>query len=618
MDLGRRTVLEPLFEALQPSTALICWIDHEPDPSATLPGAPAATVTSCAPDDLEAALGAGHGRDVIWLRGHPSWHAVRAITRCIAAHFGLLGVAPVVVVEGGPPNAAPVDQVESTKEGARLALAELGSQLDGDAVVLWCPTGRGVGAWIPRVTASSLEPWLDQSQELLEALRMEHLTRVELDARNLALFELLDQSQRDGTAVVRSFRFRLGTRVDSSRADGAAQGSRVPRPGRDPGAPGGGRPVAVAARDRNAGPTAALRVADALAGDVRVAGAAAQRRRARCHAARERAEAARRRCARRGAQGSPRPAPRGVPLAGAGGADACSRASERLMQGMHGDRHRRRDALDALPRGFARSSTRAARNTPRTSCRTTSRGSIPRRTRRGARRVKQTYGLIPHKIVTSEWLRDAARNETGTTSREDPARVGSRVLLPAARRSAGRDRSCWRWPGPALRAAAFDFVVATLAKVHEAMPDVEIVLFGEDIGSLELPFPYRGAGVITDHEQLARLYSRARVHFDGSDFQAFGLPALEAMACGAVSVITDVGGVREYARDERELPARPAAGRRCARPRAILRLLSDDALHRRLREGGLATSRSSFDEAAGAGRRSTFFEEIGRRQRGAP
>src|SRR6185436_10803566 len=61
---------------------------------------------------------------------------------------------------------------------------------------------------------------------------------------------------------------------------------------------------------------------------------------------------------------------------------------------------------------------------------------------------------------------------------------------------------------------AFDFVAATLAKVHEAMPDAEIV------------------------------------HFDGSDFQAFGLPALEAMACGAVSVLTDAGGIREYARHE--------------------------------------------------------------------
>jgi glycosyltransferase involved in cell wall biosynthesis len=137
---------------------------------------------------------------------------------------------------------------------------------------------------------------------------------------------------------------------------------------------------------------------------------------------------------------------------------------------------------------------------------------------------------------------------------------------------------------------AFDFVVATLAKVHEAMPDVDIVLFGEQIDSLKLPFPYRSAGVITDHDELARLYSSARVHFDGSDFQAFGLPAVEAMACGAVSVLTDAGGVREYARDgENCLLVRPrdveaAAG-------AILRLLADQPLVARLREAGFVTSR---------------------------
>jgi len=212
-DLGRRTILEPLFEALQPSTALICWIDQQPDPVATLPGADGATVTSCASGDIDAALGAGHGRDLIWLRGPASWHTVRAITRRITAHFGLLGVAPVVVVEGGPPGAAPLEQTESTKEGIRLALAELGPQLDPDAVVLWCATGRGAGAWVPRATAPQLEPWLENSRVLLEALRVEHLERVEVESRNLALFELLDQSQRDGTKVVRSLRFRLGTRA---------------------------------------------------------------------------------------------------------------------------------------------------------------------------------------------------------------------------------------------------------------------------------------------------------------------------------------------------------------------------------------------------------------------
>src|SRR5437016_1071468 len=78
-DLGRRTILEPLFHALRPSTVLICWIDQEPDPAATLPGAPGATATSCISGELEAALGAGRGKEVIWLRGHPGWHTVRAL-----------------------------------------------------------------------------------------------------------------------------------------------------------------------------------------------------------------------------------------------------------------------------------------------------------------------------------------------------------------------------------------------------------------------------------------------------------------------------------------------------------------------------------------------------------
>jgi len=136
----------------------------------------------------------------------------------------------------------------------------------------------------------------------------------------------------------------------------------------------------------------------------------------------------------------------------------------------------------------------------------------------------------------------------------------------------------------------FDFVVASLAKVHEAMPVVDIVLFGENIGAMALPFPYRCAGLVTDRDELARLYSAARVHFDGSEFQAFGLPALEAMACGAVSVLTDVGGVQEYARHgENCLLVAPDAPDLAAA--AIVGLLSDDALHERLRTGGLDTSR---------------------------
>jgi hypothetical protein len=117
-DLGRHAILEPLFETLRPSSALVCWVDHEPEHDATLPGSGATLSTSCRADELDAALGEGLGSEVIWVRGYPTWHAVRAVTMTIASHVAdRAGAVPVVVVEGGPPHAAPLERVESTNEG---------------------------------------------------------------------------------------------------------------------------------------------------------------------------------------------------------------------------------------------------------------------------------------------------------------------------------------------------------------------------------------------------------------------------------------------------------------------------------------------------------------------
>jgi O-antigen biosynthesis protein len=203
-------------------------------------------------------------------------------------------------------------------------------------------------------------------------------------------------------------------------------------------------------------------------------------------------------------------------------------------------------------------------------------------------RVEQTYALIPNRIVTSAWLQDLLGRDRYPAHKRAPG-LDLGFFYPRPRRHA-------RTKHPVVLAMArprtprrgFDTVVATLEQVHRARPDVEIVLFGEKIAGLSLPFPYRGVGVVTDPEKLARLYSRARVHFDGSEFQAFGKAGLEAMACGAVSVLTEVGGVNEYARNEENALLVPPRDPQAAAG-AILRLLDDDALHERLRDNGFAT-----------------------------
>jgi len=121
------------------------------------------------------------------------------------------------------------------------------------------------------------------------------------------------------------------------------------------------------------------------------------------------------------------------------------------------------------------------------------------------------------------------------------------------------------------------------------MPEVEIVLFGDDLSKQDIPFTYRDEWVITNQNRLAELYSTADVYLDGSDFQGFGRPALEAMACGAACVLTKVGGVTEYARDgENCLLVPPKSPEAFAE--AILKILDDPDLKTRLIKGGQSTA----------------------------
>jgi glycosyltransferase involved in cell wall biosynthesis len=47
--------------------------------------------------------------------------------------------------------------------------------------------------------------------------------------------------------------------------------------------------------------------------------------------------------------------------------------------------------------------------------------------------------------------------------------------------------------------------------------------------------------------EMAEIYNRAHIFVSTSWWEGFGLPALEAMACGCTVILTDAGGVNEYA-----------------------------------------------------------------------
>ena len=90
-------------------------------------------------------------------------------------------------------------------------------------------------------------------------------------------------------------------------------------------------------------------------------------------------------------------------------------------------------------------------------------------------------------------------------------------------------------------------------------------------------------------EAMHAAYTEATVCINASWYEGYGLPALEAMACGTPVVQCDNCGLQGVVVDEGNCllvpPAKPAA-----MARAVERLMNDASLRDRVRQGGLATA----------------------------
>jgi glycosyltransferase involved in cell wall biosynthesis len=114
-------------------------------------------------------------------------------------------------------------------------------------------------------------------------------------------------------------------------------------------------------------------------------------------------------------------------------------------------------------------------------------------------------------------------------------------------------------------------------------PRLRLVLCGDaGWGNIALP---RGAEVTgyVDRAKLRELYRGARAFVYPSRYEGFGIPPLEAMACGASVIATRTGAIPEYA-EGAALLIDP--GDRNALRSSLLRLLGDPTLRDELRSRG--------------------------------
>lgn len=216
----------------------------------------------------------------------------------------------------------------------------------------------------------------------------------------------------------------------------------------------------------------------------------------------------------------------------------------------------------------------------------------------GSEVVRERLGFGLRVMVVSRWLVEDAR------------RLGANVSYTPV----GLDRSIF-FPGPSTDDRGATVAVkshpaewkgtadgfAALEQVAQARPDTEIVVFGVRPPAESPRFPHSFVSLQTQSE-VASLFRKTALFVCPSWEEGFGLPGLEALACGTALATTDTKGSRDYAFHEKTALVSPPR-----RPEmlaeSVVRLLDDAGLRRRLCDAGERCARTEFGSWAEAAAR---------------
>lgn len=211
-------------------------------------------------------------------------------------------------------------------------------------------------------------------------------------------------------------------------------------------------------------------------------------------------------------------------------------------------------------------------------------------------RALRSSALLGVLTVSSTSARDIEREHPGLRCPIVAAANGlSSDFIPAAPEAVAAVCGQHRLDGPYVLAVGtieprknLDGLVEAFARVVRARPTILAIVGRQGWDRrLQVPTSVAGAvrflGAVTDLE-LRALYTGASCFVFPSFYEGFGIPLLEAMACGAPCVASNIDALREVGGDAAIYadPRRPDD-----LSHSILRLLDDPSLRQRLAEAGL-------------------------------
>jgi len=171
-----------------------------------------------------------------------------------------------------------------------------------------------------------------------------------------------------------------------------------------------------------------------------------------------------------------------------------------------------------------------------------------------------SYGQFKDLIhfTKTEWTRDIVAKNTGI----DPGIVGPSVDIDLFR---PRHRLLQNLDPEKVRIAAMirpstprrnaAFTIKVLDEIFSRFPNqIEILIFGSNVDDPQLlqlePNPAWNYFGILNRKQLSALFDESDVFIDLSRYQAMGLSALEAMACGTCVLLPRTGGTSSIVQHE--------------------------------------------------------------------
>jgi len=133
-----------------------------------------------------------------------------------------------------------------------------------------------------------------------------------------------------------------------------------------------------------------------------------------------------------------------------------------------------------------------------------------------------------------------------------------------------------------------DFLQA-MQLLHQKQKNIHLIIVSKEnlnLAHVTIPFQFI---YLPATAELARHYAESDIFVSTSWGEGFGLPPLEAMACGTPVVLTDSGGVRDYAQHgENCLMIPPRQPEAIAQ--AVYQVLTQADLAQKLRQKGLETA----------------------------